>query len=93
MKTWRPILALSMNKGPPPPPAPKVNTYSLNPSCKDCKWSVQNGKICTAFSFNKDDPIWYTAERVRSNVELCGPDGFYFKKKIEFEDFVPFKIE
>ena len=50
----------------------------VSPSCKDCKWSAQNGKICILFSLN--DNLFET-RLIRKNIDLCGPDGFYFKPK------------
>jgi hypothetical protein len=48
------------------------------PKCKDCKWSVSDGKYCLLFNLN-ESIISFNAENVRKNTDLCGPDGIYFK--------------
>ena len=73
-KLWRPVITRSIPKQnlqqPPPPP----------PSCKDCKWSVDNGKLCILFRLNSNDDLKFSTEHIRSNMDLCGPDGLYFKE-------------
>jgi hypothetical protein len=58
--------------------SPMVNVV---PSCKDCKWSTENGKICILFSLTDN---LFESRLVRKDRDLCGPDGFYFKPKINF---------
>ena len=44
----------------------------VSPSCRDCKWSKD--KICILFKV-----IYF--KLIRKSIDLCGPDGFYFKPK------------
>jgi len=51
-------------------------------NCKDCKFSIQrnNKTLCTLFTINENNKMWYNAELVRENINLCGPDAIYFKQ-------------
>ena len=50
------------------------------PSCKDCKWS--DGQFCNLFTLSG---VIFKAEHIRKNIDLCGPDGVYFKPKQIFK--------
>jgi hypothetical protein len=50
----------------------------VSPSCRDCKWSANNGKICILFSLTDN---LFESRLVRKDLDLCGPDGFYFEPK------------
>jgi hypothetical protein len=54
------------------------------PSCKDCKWSADNGNICILFSLTDN---LFDSKLIRKNKDLCGPDAFYFKSKETEIDF------
>jgi hypothetical protein len=56
----------------------------IMPSCKDCKWSTDNGNICILFSLTDN---LFDSKLIRKNKDLCGPDGFYFKSKESEIDF------
>ena len=57
------------------------------PKCRDCKFNVQFGDIpvCTAFKYstvtveNKVYNYFIESESCRENINLCGPDGYYFE--------------
>jgi hypothetical protein len=68
----RVVKAMFVNKSVPPSQGP--------PSCKDCKWSVDNGKLCLLFQIGSNVQTFNT-ESLRTNIDLCGPDGMYFKPK------------
>jgi len=59
-------------------------SLKFSPSCKDCKWSTDNGNICILFSLTDN---LFDSKLIRKNKDLCGPDGFYFKSKESEIDF------
>ena len=70
-KTWRNVSTKSINT--------QKNIQTI-PSCKDCKWSVDNGKLCILFKLNSNDDLKFSTKYIRSNTDLCGPEGLYFKE-------------
>ena len=72
IKTCRPVFVKSMTKpnlqSPPPPP-----------SCKDCKWSIDNGNFCILFNLASDNKM-FKSKDIRKNMNLCGPKGLYFRQ-------------
>ena len=73
-----------------PPHLSKYSRYPP-PECKNCKYSVPklNGEqmVCKLFgSFEQNglEPnitFYLSTEGCRSHIDLCGPDGMYFKPK------------
>ena len=54
----------------------KTFQLSIKPQCRDCKYFIKEGK-CSLF---KDMNDYITIKDARSDNNLCGPDGYYFKK-------------
>ena len=71
-KLWRPVITRSM-------PKQNLQQQPPPPSCKDCKWSVDDGKLCLLFKLASNNEIFST-ESLRKNINLCGPEGVYFRE-------------
>lgn len=70
------------------PLKPKM-LVKTQPNCRDCKHSfMENGvPVCSLFygtiSLNEYHlPYYLYAFECREDKKLCGPDGFYFRKKL-----------
>ena len=72
-KICRPVFVRSM-------PKLQQQHSSSPPSCKNCKWSVDNGKLCILFNISYNNSYAFSTEYIRKNIDLCGPEGIYFKQ-------------
>ena len=68
---------------------PKIKPikHKVPPSCNDCKYKIDYGKVTTCKLFNhflNEDNIFdfYVNTKIcRSNETLCGTKGKYFKER------------
>ncbi len=61
----------------------KTISFDAKPNCRDCKNSivVNNTFYCGLYKYLNGDYIYSMDSRSDNN--LCGPDGYYFKNSLK----------